>query len=201
MDFEDIQLWKDEKFLVDVLKDLIDIDGLKDDIENDGLSNKPLNESFYLILLLSVHNYLDHIDFFIPIWSEGVKKGAIAIITAMLITAGTPLAATAETAVTPGKRAMAVIVAMPVTAGTPLAATAETIVTPGIRSDQIDPSKDAGSISSLKVRFYNDVIVIKESDDIDITALNDKAVMLEITMLEVLQPVNQILECEGIIHL
>jgi len=64
-----------------------------------------------------------------------VEKGAIAVIAAMLITAGTPLTATAEIAATPEKEAITVITAMPVTAGTPLATTAETIATPGTRLD------------------------------------------------------------------
>ncbi len=59
-----------------------------------------------------------------------------------------------------------------------MAATAETTVTPGTRSDQINLSKGTGNTSSLKVRFYDDVIVIKESNDIDIIALNDKAAIL-----------------------
>ncbi len=134
-DFEDIQLWEDEEFPIDVLKDFIDIDGPKDNIKDNGLSNKLLDESFYPIPLPSVHDYLDYTDFFIPIRSEGVEKGAIAVIAAMLITAGTPLTATAEIAATPEKEAITVITAMPVTAGTPLATTAETIATPGTRLD------------------------------------------------------------------
>ncbi len=157
MDFEDIQLWEDEEFLTDILKDFINIDGSEDDMKDNGFSNKPLNEGFYLILPLSVYNYLDHMDFFIFIRFEKMGKEAIVIITAILITVETPLAATAE-----------------------IAATLET------RSDQISPSKGAGNISSFKVRFYNNVIVIKESSDIDIIALNDKAAMSGVTTLEVL---------------
>ncbi len=139
------------------MKDLIDIDGLEDDIEDDKLSNKSLGESFYPTLSLLVYNYLDYIDFFIFIRFEGV-----------------------------GKEVIAVIVAMPVTAGTPLAATAETTVTPETRSDQINPLKGARNILNLKVRFYNDVIIIKESSDIDIIVLNDKAAMPGATTLETL---------------
>ncbi len=171
-DFEDIQFGKDEKLLADVLKDFMDIDGPEDDIEDDGLSNKPLDESFYPILPLSVHDYLDYTDFFIFIRFERV-----------------------------GKRAMAVITAIPITARTPLVVTAEIAATPGTRSDQIGLSKGVGSISNLKVRFYNDVIVIKESDDIDITALNDKAAILGATTLEISQPVSHILKYERITYL
>ncbi len=113
-------------------------------------------------------------------------KRVIAVIAAIPVTAGTPLATTAEITAILGKGVIAVIVAIPITAGTPLAATAETAAIPGTRSDQIDPSKGTGSTSSLKVRFYNDVIVIKESSDIDITALNDKTTMPGTTTLEVL---------------
>jgi len=109
----------------------MDIDGPEDDVEDDGLSNKSLNESFYLILPLSVYDYLDYTDFFIFIRFKEVEKGAITVIAAMLITAGTPLITTAETTAIPGKGAMVVITVMPVTAGTPLAATAETTATPG----------------------------------------------------------------------
>jgi len=137
------------------LKNLTNIDGPEDDIKDDGLSNKPLNESFYPIPPPSVHDYLDHIDFFIPIRSERIRKRAITVITAM-----------------------------PVTAGTLLVATAETTATPGTRSDQIGPSKNAGNTLSLKVRFYNNVIVIKKSNDINITALNDKAAILRATTLK-----------------
>ena len=63
-DFEDIQFGEDEKPLTDVIKDFINIDGPEDDVEDDGLSIKLLNEGFYLILLLSVYNYLNYIDFF-----------------------------------------------------------------------------------------------------------------------------------------
>src|SRR6266699_4209685 len=63
-DFKDIQLWKDEEFLTDALKDFIDIDGPEDDIEDDRLSNKLLDEGFYPILPPSVYDYLDYIDFF-----------------------------------------------------------------------------------------------------------------------------------------
>ncbi len=82
----------------------MDIDGLEDDVEDDGLSNKPLDKRFYLISLLSVYDYLDYIDFFIPIRFEGVGKGAMAVIAVMFITAGTSLVAMAETAVTLGTR-------------------------------------------------------------------------------------------------
>ncbi len=134
-DFEDIQFWEDEEFPVDILKDLIDIDSSEDDVEDDRLLNKLLDESFYLILSPSVHDYLDYTDFFISIRFEGVGKGVMAVIAAMPVTAGTPLIATAETAAMPGKEAMAVIVVILVTAGTLLAATAETITTSGTRSD------------------------------------------------------------------
>ena len=154
------------------MKDFININSLKNDVENDGLSNKPLNESFYFIPLLSVHDYLDHTDFFILIQSKRMGKETIAVITAMLVTAGTLLIIMTETT-----------------------------ATPGTRSDQIGPSKGAGNTSGLKVRFYNDVIVIKELDDIDIIVLNDKAAMSGVTTLEVLQPVNQILEYEEIMYL
>ncbi len=154
------------------MEDLINIDDLENDIKNDGLSNKLLNESFYSILLPSVYNYLDYTDFFILIRSEGVGKEVIAVITAI-----------------------------PITAGTPLAATAETTVIPKTRSNQINPSKGARNTSGLKVRFCNNVIVIKELSDIDITALNDKATMPGATTLETLQPMNQILECKGIMYL
>ena len=59
----------------------------------------------------------------------------MAVIAAMFVTAGTLLAATAETAATPEKGAMAVIAAMSVTAGTLLAATAEIVVTLRTRLD------------------------------------------------------------------
>ena len=62
-------------------------------------------------------------------------KGAIAVITIMLITAGTLLTTTAETAVTPGKGAIAVITVMLVTVGTSLVITAETAITLGTRLD------------------------------------------------------------------
>ena len=86
------------------MEDLIDIDSPKNDIEDDGLSNKLLNESFYLILPLSVYDYLDYTEFFISIRSEGVRKGAIAVIAVIPITAETPLTATAEIAATSGTR-------------------------------------------------------------------------------------------------
>ncbi len=104
----------------------------------------------------------------------------------MPVTAGTSLAATAKTAVTLGKGVIAVITAMPITTGTPLATTAETVATLETRLNQIDLSKGAGNTSDLKVQFYNDIIVIKESNDIDITTLNDKAAILETTTLKVL---------------
>ncbi len=78
---------------------------------------------------------MDYTDFFILIRSKGVGKGVIAVITAMLVTAGTPLAATAEITATSGKGAVAVIAAMLVTAGTLLVATVKTAVTLGTRSD------------------------------------------------------------------
>ncbi len=114
------------------------------------------------------------------------EKEAMAVIAAMLVTAGTLLITTAEITAISGKGAMVIIVAIPVIARTPLVITAEIVVIPGTRSDQIDPLKGAGSTSNLKVRFCDDVIVIKESNDIDITALNDKTTILEITMLETL---------------
>ncbi len=85
-----------------------------------------------------------------------------------------------------GKRAIAVIVVMPITAGTPLTVTAETTATPETRSNQINLLKNAGNTLNFKVRFYNDVIVIKESSDIDITTLNNKAAILGTTTLETL---------------
>jgi len=155
-DFKDIQLWKDEEFLTDALKDFIDIDGPEDDIEDDRLSNKLLDEGFYPILPPSVYDYLDYIDFFIFIRFEGV-----------------------------GKRAIVVIVVMFITAGISLITTAETVAMPGTRLDQIGPSKDVKNISNFKVRFYNDIIVIKESGDIDITTLNNKAAIPGATTLKV----------------
>ena len=131
LNFENIQLEEDKELPVNVIKDLIDIDGPKDDVKDDGLSNKLLGESFYLISSLSVYDYLDYIDFFISIRSEGVGKGAMAVIAIMLVTAGMLLAVTAETAATPGKEVMAVIATMLVTAGSLLAATAETAAMPG----------------------------------------------------------------------
>ena len=115
------------------MKDLIDIDGLKDNVKDNGLSNKLLDESFYFILLPSVYDYLNYTDFFIFIRSKGVGKEIITVITVILITAGTPLAAITETAVTPGKGVIVVIITMLVTAGTLLTATAETVATPGTR--------------------------------------------------------------------
>src|SRR6266566_635957 len=109
---------KTKSFQLTFLKDFIDIDDLEDDIKNNVLSKKPLDKGFYPIPPPSVYDYLDYTNFFISIWSEGVEKGAMAVIAAMPVTAGTPLAATAETAATPGKGVMAVIAAMPVTAGT-----------------------------------------------------------------------------------
>ena len=169
-----------------------------------------MDEGFYLIPPPLVHNYLDYTDFFILIRSEEVGKGVIAVITAMPVTTGTPLAAMAETVATPGmrldqinpskgagstsnlkrKRVIAVIAAILITAGTPLIATAEIVTTLGTRLDQIGLLKGAGNILGFKIRFCNDVIIIKELDDIDITVLNDKAAMLRITTLEVLQPVS-----------
>ncbi len=110
-----------------------------------------MEESFYFTSPLSVHDYLNYIDFFIFIWFKEVGKRVIAVITAMFVTVGTLLIATTETIVTLGKRTIAVIVIMPVTARTLLVATAETAVTPGIRSDQIGPSKDIGNTLSFKV--------------------------------------------------
>ncbi len=150
-DFKDIQFWEDEEFPVDVLEDLIDIDGPEDDVEDDGLSNKSLNESFYLISLLSVHDYLNYTDFFIFIRFKGVRKGVIVVIVAISVMAGTLLVATAEIIATPGKRVMAVIAAIFITVGMLLVATAETTTTPGTRSDQIDLSKGVGNILNLKV--------------------------------------------------
>ena len=117
------------------MKDLIDIDGFEDNIEDDGLSNKLLNENFYLILLPSVYDYLDHIDFFIFIWSKGVGKEIIAIIVVIFVTVGTSLIATAETVVTPGKEIIAVIIVISITAGMLLVTTTEIIVTLGTRLD------------------------------------------------------------------
>ncbi len=108
----------------------------------------------------------------------------------MFIIIETPLIAIAKTTATPGKGTIVVITAISITVGTPLVVTTETTITPRMRSNQIDLSKDAGNTLSLKVRFYNDVIVIKESGDIDIIVLNDKATMLKATTLEVSQPVN-----------
>ncbi len=139
------------------MKDLIDIDSLEDNVEDNRLSNKPLDKGFYLILLLSVYNYLDYTDFFIFIWSKGVGKGAIAVITVMFVTAGTLLIATAET-----------------------------VVTPGTRLNQISLSKSVENTSSFKVRFYNDIIVIKKLNDIDIMVLNDKVTMPGVITLEIL---------------
>ncbi len=82
----------------------MDIDGPEDDIKDDRLSIKPLDEGFYPTLPPSVYDYLDYMDFFIFIRSEGMGKGAMAVITTMPVTAGTLLATTAETAATPGMR-------------------------------------------------------------------------------------------------
>jgi len=117
------------------LENFINIDGSEDDVENNKLSNKLLGKSFYLILPLSVYDYLDYTDFFIFIRFEGVRKRAIAVITAMFVTAGTPLATTAEIIATPRKGAIAVITAMPVIAGIPLVVTAEIVAMPGTRSN------------------------------------------------------------------
>ncbi len=168
------------------MEDFIDIDGFEDDVKDNGLLNKLLDKSFYFILLPSVYNYLDYTDFFIFIRFEGMEKKAIVVIIAMFVTVGTLLVATAETVIMPGKRAIAVITVMLITAGTLLITTAKTTVTLGTRSDQIGLLKNAGSTLSLKVRFCNDVIVIKKLDDIDITALNNKVAMSEITILEIL---------------
>ncbi len=86
------------------MKDLIDIDNLEDDIKDNKLSNKLLNKGFYLILTLSVYNYLNYTDFFIFIQSEEIKKKTMAVITVISITAGTPLVAIAETVATPETR-------------------------------------------------------------------------------------------------
>ncbi len=67
-----------------------------------------------------------------------------------------------------------------------LVATTETIVILGTRLNQISPLKNAENISNFKIQFYNDVIVIKELNDIDIITLNDKVAMLETTILEIL---------------
>jgi len=64
-----------------------------------------------------------------------MRKEAITIISAMPITAGTSLAATAEIATILGKGAIVVIIVMPVTAGTLLVITAETAATLRTRSD------------------------------------------------------------------
>ncbi len=125
LDFEDIQFWEDEEFITDILEDFIDIDGPEDDVEDNGLSNKLLNENFYFILPLSVHDYLDYIDFFIFIRFKGVGKGAIVVITAMPVTVETLLAATAEIVVILGKGVIAVIAVILVTVGTLLVVTAE----------------------------------------------------------------------------
>ncbi len=143
------------------MKDLIDIDSPENNVKDDKLSNKLLGESFYLIPPPSVYNYLDYTDFFILIRFEEM-----------------------------GKRVIAVITAIPITTGTPLVAIAKIVVIPGTKSNQINPSKDTGNTLNLKVRFYNDIIVIKESDDINITALNNKAVISKATTLEILQPMN-----------
>src|SRR6266699_2620328 len=74
-DFEDIQ----------ILKDFINIDSPEDDIEDDRFSNKPLDKGFYLILPLSVYDYLDYIDFFIFIRSKGMEKKVITVIIAISI--------------------------------------------------------------------------------------------------------------------
>ncbi len=154
------------------MEDLINIDSPKDDIKDDGLSNKPLDKGFYPTPPPSVHNYLDYMNFFIFIRFKKI-----------------------------GKRTIAVITAIPITAGTPLTTIAETIATPGSRSNQISPSKNAENTSNLKVRFYNDIIIIKKSNDIDITTLNNKTAIPEATTLETSQPVNQILEYKRIIYL
>ncbi len=85
-----------------------------------------------------------------------------------------------------GKRAITVIITIFIIIKTLLAITIETIAIPGTRSNQINLLKDIGNILNFKVRFYNDVIIIKKSDDIDIIVLNDKAAMLETTILETL---------------
>ncbi len=73
-------------------------------MEDDGLSNKPLDESFYLIPPPSVYDYLDYTDFFISIWFERVEKRVIAVIAAISVTTGTPLVAMVETAIMLGTR-------------------------------------------------------------------------------------------------
>ncbi len=98
----------------------------------------------------------------------------------------TPLVITTEITITPGKGVIAIITAILVTVGTPLITTAKTVVMLGTKLNQIDPSKGVGSTLSFKVRFYNDVIIIKELGDIDITVLNDKATMSETITLETL---------------
>ncbi len=103
-DFEDIQLEEDEEFSTNVIEDFIDIDGPENNIKDDGLSIKLLDKSFYLILPSSVYDYLNHIDFFIPIRSKRMGKRAIIVITAIPITAGTLLAATTGITATPGTR-------------------------------------------------------------------------------------------------
>ncbi len=104
-------------------------------MKDNGLSNKLLGESFYFILPPSVYNYLDYTDFFIFIRSKGVKKVAIAVITAMFVIVGTPLITTVETVAMPGKGAIAVITVMFITAGTPLTITAEITAILGTRSN------------------------------------------------------------------
>ncbi len=83
-----------------------------------------------------------------------------------------------------GKEAITVITTILITVGTPLTITTETAVIPETRSNQINPSKDIGNTSNLKIRFYNDIIVIKKSNDINIIVLNNKAAMPGVTTLE-----------------
>jgi len=99
-----------------------------------------------------------------------------------------------------GKRVITVITVIFIITGIPLAITAEITVTLRTRSNQINLSKNVGSILNFKIRFYNDVIVIKELNNIDITVLNDKTAMPGTTTLEASQPVNQILKCKKITH-
>ena len=75
---------------------------------------------------------------------------------------------------------MFIITRIPLIIITEITATLET------RSNQIGLLKGAGNISNFKVRFYNDIIVIKKSNDIDIITLNDKAAMLKTITLKIL---------------
>ncbi len=71
-----------------------------------------------------------------------------------------------------------------------------------LRLDQIGLLKDIRSILGFKtVRFYDGVIIIKESSDIKISDLNDKVVTPGTVTLETLQLLNQILKYERIMYL